>query len=246
MRRVMLIFGATSAIAQATAKRFALQRYEMHLVARAQAKLDEIARDLKVHGATDVFTYVQDIADLDSHQALVDQILERCDVIDIILHAHGVLGTQAEYEKDIRAVADMIQINYLSIVSLNQRLLPFLEKQGRGTIAIISSVAGDRGRASNFFYGSSKAALTAYSDGLRARLLPHGVHVCTIKPGFVASPMTANVKQGPLFASAEQAGLGIEKAILNQSGIAYIPKFWWFIMFVVKGIPDFIFKKLKF
>ena len=246
MRRVMLIFGATSAIAQATAKRFALQRYEMHLVARTQAKLDEIARDLKVHGASEVFTYVQDLADIDSHQSLMEKILERCDVIDIVLHAHGVLGSQKEFEHDTRAVADLIQTNFLSIVSINQHLMAFMEKQGRGTIAIISSVAGDRGRASNFFYGASKAALSTYSDGLRARLLPHGVHVVTIKPGFVSTPMTASMSQGPLFASAEQAGLGIERAIMNQIGIAYVPRFWWLIMFIVKNIPDFIFKKLKF
>jgi short-subunit dehydrogenase len=121
----------------------------------------------------------------------------------------------------------------------------FFEKQKHGVITVISSVAGDRGRQSNYIYGSAKAGLSVYLDGLRNRLYSAGVAVVTIKPGFVDTPMTAHLKKGFLFASPEKVARDILRAIEKRKCVVYTPWFWRWIMFVIKSIPETIFRKLK-
>jgi short-subunit dehydrogenase len=124
-------------------------------------------------------------------------------------------------------------------------LANYFEKRGEGTLAAISSVAGDRGRQSNYVYGTAKAAVNAYLQGLRNRLYSKGVHVLTIKPGFVDTPMTAHLKQGPLFASVDQVARDIVKAIEKKKCIIYTPWFWRWIMLVIRLIPESLFRRLK-
>jgi short-subunit dehydrogenase len=148
---------------------------------------------------------------------------------------------QSRYE-----VAEAIlRTNFLSAVSLITWLANYFETAQRGTLAVISSVAGDRGRKSNYVYGASKGGLNIFLDGVRNRIDRAGVHVLTIRPGFVATPMTAHLPQSPLFASPQRVAQDILKAIAQRKDVVYVPGFWAPIMFVIRGIPESIFKKLN-
>jgi short-subunit dehydrogenase len=136
-------------------------------------------------------------------------------------------------------------VNGTATIALANRIAQKLEAQGSGTLAIISSVAGDRGRASNYLYGSAKAAVSTYLSGLRQRLTPHGINVLTIKPGFVDTPMTAAFKKGALWAKPDQVARGIVHAIDKRRSVVYLPRFWWAIMAVIQGIPEFVFRRIK-
>ena len=193
----ILVLGATSAIAQATTRIYAARHASFYLVARNPEKLSAIAADAQVRGASKVHTQAFDLDDIGRHPALLAEVRQQFAHIDIALLAHGVLGDQAEAERDFAVTEAILRTNFLSVVSLATHLANEFERQKKGTIAVISSVAGDRGRKSNYVYGTSKAALTVFLQGLRNRLDRQGVQVLTIKPGFVATPMTAHLKQGP-------------------------------------------------
>ncbi len=238
------ILGATSAIAHETAKWFAPDNAEFFLVGRSQEKLETIANDLKVRGAKRVDSYTVDLADLDRHQALLDQTVATLEQVDILLIAHGTLGNQQLCEQSVAETLKEFSNNCTSVISLLTLYANFFEQQKHGTIAVISSVAGDRGRQSNYVYGTSKAAITAFLQGLRGRLAKSNVHVLTIKPGLIDTPMTAELKKGPLMASARSVGAGIYKAIQHKKEVIYLPAFWRPIMLVVKSIPERIFKRL--
>ena len=239
------ILGATSAIAHETAKCFAKDNAEFFLVGRSEAKLETIANDLKVRGAKRIDTYAVDLADLDLHQVLLDQTVATLGQIDVLLIAHGTLGNQQLCEQSITEMLKEFTNNCTSVISLLTLFANYFEQQKRGTIAVISSVAGDRGRQSNYVYGTAKAAITAFLQGLRGRLAKSGVSVLTIKPGLIDTPMTADLKKGPLMASAHSVGEGIYKAIQHKKEVVYLPAFWLPIMFVVKSIPERIFKRLS-
>jgi decaprenylphospho-beta-D-erythro-pentofuranosid-2-ulose 2-reductase len=161
------------------------------------------------------------------------------------LLAHGILGNQAEAEASYSAAEAVFHTNFLSAVSLITWLANYFESTKQGTLAVISSVAGDRGRKSNYVYGASKGALSIFLDGVRNRIDRAGVQVLTIKPGFVATPMTAHVAQGVLFAQPSQVARGIVKAIERRRDVVYLPTFWAIIMLVLRLIPRRIFKKLN-
>ncbi len=165
--------------------------------------------------------------------------------LDVALIAHGVLGDQAEAEKDFAAAEAILHTNFLSAVSLVTWLANYFEAEHRGTIAVISSVAGDRGRKSNYVYGASKGGLNIFLDGVRNRIDRAGVNVLTIKPGFVATPMTAHLPRGPLFAQPAQVAKHIVRAIDKRRDVAYVPPFWALIMLVVRSIPRRVFKKMN-
>jgi decaprenylphospho-beta-D-erythro-pentofuranosid-2-ulose 2-reductase len=162
--------------------------------------------------------------------------------VDLALLAHGVLGDQAAAERDYFAAEPILVTNFLSAVSLLTWLANYCDSQGRGTLAVISSVAGDRGRKSNYVYGASKAGLDAFLSGLRNRCDRSGVQVLTIKPGFVATPMTAHVPKNRLFATPEQVAHGILNAIRTRKDVVYVPWFWRPIMAIIKAVPERIFK----
>lgn len=241
----VLIIGATSAIAQETAKCFAAQGADLFLVGRNAEKMSAIASDLKVRGAHAVESYTADLSDLSSHQALLDAVLQSMSGLDAALIAHGTLGDQKQSEADVQDMLQEFNTNGLSYLSLMTLLGNLFEKQGRGTLAVISSVAGERGRGSNYVYGSAKGAVSLFAQGLRNRLSKAGVAVVTVKPGFVDTPMTAGLKKNPLYASAESVGKRIHAAMLKGEDIVYVPFFWSYIMLIIRNIPERIFKKLK-
>ncbi|MFM8269568.1 MAG: SDR family oxidoreductase [Pseudomonadota bacterium] len=240
-----LILGATSAIAIEVSKLFGKRGDTLFLVARNSEKLDAVRKDLEVRGAKIGGFSVSDLNHVSAHKALLGQALETLGGLDTVLIAHGTLGDQKACEQDFELAEKEIQSNFLSSVSLLTHLGNEMEKRKSGTIAVICSVAGDRGRQSNYIYGSAKGALALFLQGLRNRLFSSGVSVLTIKPGFVDTPMTALVKKNFLFAKPEKIAQGILKAIDKKKDVVYLPCFWWAIMMVIKAIPERVFKKLK-
>lgn len=244
MRKLMIV-GATSAIAEASARLFAADGDSMFLVARDPLKLDAMAADLRVRGATKVDTFALDINDLSRHEELVAQAANRLDGLDTVLIAHGTLPDQQACQRSVSLTLDELSTNCLSVISLLTLLANRFEEQGTGVLAVISSVAGDRGRQSNYVYCTAKAAVSTFLQGLRNRLQPHGVQVITIKPGFVDTPMTAGFSKGPLWASASAVAKGIHGAVDRGHDVVYLPWFWRFIMLAIRSTPEAIFKRLR-
>ena len=244
MKRV-LILGATSAIARATARIFAERGDRLFLVARDDAKLEATAQDLRSRGAEGVDYASADLADDTRHEALVEEAIQTLGGLDIVLIAYGTLPDQKALEGSFKDTQEALQVNFTSVVSLLTLLANRLEAQRSGTLAVISSVAGDRGRASNYVYGTAKGALSLFVQGLRNRLHGAGVHVLTIKPGFVDTPMTAEVKKNVLFAKPEQIAAGIVAAIDKKREVVYLPFFWRWLMLVIRALPEPLFKRLK-
>jgi decaprenylphospho-beta-D-erythro-pentofuranosid-2-ulose 2-reductase len=242
----ILILGATSAIAIATMRIYAARGASFYLVARNSEKLSVVAADAQVRGASHVFTRVLNLDEIHQHAELLARAVQKLSGLDMALIAQGVLGDQGEAERDFAAAEAIIRTNFVSVLSLVTSLANYFEQRRSGTIAVISSVAGDRGRKSNYIYGTSKAAVTVLLAGLRNRLDRLGVQVLTIKPGFVASPMTARLKQGILFASPETIARGIVSAIEHRKDVVYLPWFWWPIMAIIRMVPEKIFKRLNF
>lgn len=239
------VFGATSAIATATARLWAAEGHRLFLVARNEQALDRLRADLEVRGASAVTVRVADLSDLDAHDALIREAAEALGGMDIALLAHGVLGDQHASEQDFETALGEITINALSPLSLLTILANTFEAQGRGTIVALSSVAGDRGRASNYVYGAAKAALSTFMQGLGQRLQPAGVDVLTVKPGFVDTPMTEAFDKNFLWASPEQVAASIVRATVRGRSVLYTPWFWRFIMAAVRAVPEPIFRRLK-
>lgn len=241
----VLIIGATSAIAEATARVFAARGEELYLIARNPTRLETIQKDLEIRGAHKVATAVLDINDLDRHAAVLDAAWSTMREVDVVLIAHGTLPDQKACETSADLTLKEFNTNATSTIGLLTPIASRLESQRKGTLAVISSVAGDRGRSNNYIYGAAKAALTAFTSGLRQRLFRSGVTVITVKPGFVDTPMTSEFKKGFLWAAPGQIAKGIVKAIDRRQGILYVPWFWRFIMFVIKHIPETLFVRIK-
>ncbi len=244
MRRILII-GATSAIAEATARHFARDGARLFLVGRNSERLSAVASDLKLRGATQVESEVMDVNDTNRHGALLDQVYSTLGGLDTVLIAHGTLPDQKACEASFSLTLQELQTNCLSTISLLTHIANRFEAQKNGSIAVITSVAGDRGRQSNYIYGTAKAAVNTFLQGLRGRLHKSGVAIITIKPGFVDTPMTSSLKKGLLWAKPEQIGLGIYKSINKKSDTAYLPWFWRLFMFIINIIPERLFKYLK-
>lgn len=244
MKRV-LILGATSAIAQECAKLFAGRGDHLYLVGRNAERLEAIASDLKVRGAGAVSTRSVDLNDLTAHEALVSGAQSALGGLDVALIAHGTLGDQKACEKDFAQAEQELRTNFLSAASLITLLANRFEAQRGGALAVISSVAGDRGRQSNYVYGAGKAAISAFTSGVRNRLAPAGVSVLTVKPGFVDTPMTAATPKNKLFVGPDRIARGIVQGIDRRKDVIYLPGFWRLIMFIVRSVPERVFKRLK-
>ncbi len=245
MMKKVLVLGATSAIAQATVRLLSARGVALYLVGRHAERLEAVARDARTRGASRVETEVLDLDDLSQHEALVARAEAALGGLDGALLAHGILGDQAQAQGSYAETEKVLRTNFLSAVSLLTPLANRFESQRTGTLVVISSVAGDRGRQSNYVYGASKGALTVFLQGLRNRLAPAGVAVVTVKPGFVDTPMTAAVKKNPLFASPEAVARGLLRAVDAGRDEVYLPDFWRPIMFLIRGIPERVFKRLK-
>ena len=241
-----IIVGACSAIAEATARIWAARGGKLYLLGRNQDKLDVLAQDLTVRGAQQVVTKVFDACDYGSHDTLLATAAAELGSVDGIFVAHGTLPDQRACEADFVTARKEFETNGMSVISLVTQAANYFESQGSGTIAVITSVAGDRGRQSNYLYGSAKAAVSTFLEGVRNRLAAKGVHVITIKPGFVDTPMTDGMdKSGPLWAQPEDVAMSIVKAIDKERNVVYVPWFWQLIMLIIRHIPEFIFKKLS-
>ena len=241
----ILIIGATSAIAQEVAKLYAEKGSKLFLVARDNQKLDQVAMDLKVRGAGAVDHLSQDLLDTDQHAILIKKADEALGSIDIALIAHGTLPDQKQCENSVDQTLQELQINFLCSVSLSTLLANYFEKQGKGCLAVISSVAGDRGRQSNYIYGAAKGGLSIFLQGLRNRLSRTGICVLTIKPGFVITPMTKDFKKGILWAQPTQVAEDIVNAIQKRKNVVYVPWFWRWIMVIIRAIPESVFKRMS-
>lgn len=242
----VLVIGATSAIAKATARIYAEQGCTLHLIARNEEQLNALASDLSVRGAAKVSQGVLDLNKFAEHEMLLNTAFAELGTVDIAIICHGSLPDQEKVEKNFRQALKELNTNGLSVISLLTDLAPRFVDQGAGTIAVITSVAGDRGRQPNFVYGAAKSLVSTYLQGLRGTLLAHNVHVVDIRPGLVDSPMTAQFSKGPLWSSPERVAQKIVKSIRRGSHTVYVPGYWRIIMFVVRAIPDFAFKRLKF
>ena len=243
--RRVLIVGATSAIANETARLYAASGARLFLVARNPQRLSAVADDLRVRGAAEAGTAVLDVRDTGRHEEVVSAALAALGGLDVVLLAQGVLPDPIRCRQDASYALDSLAVNFTSSVSLLTLLGQRLEAQGSGVLAVITSVAGDRGRQSNYVYGAAKGALAIFLQGLRNRLHRSGVVVITLKPGFVDTPMTAAIPKNPLFASASRAGRAIHRAIEARRDVVYIPWFWRPIMAVVNHLPEAVFKRLR-
>jgi decaprenylphospho-beta-D-erythro-pentofuranosid-2-ulose 2-reductase len=243
--RKILVLGATSGIAEATCRIWALQGASMFLVARNPEKLAAVAADLRARGASYIDTAVVDLDDTEQHPALLAHAVNSLAGLDVAYLAHGVLGDQQKAEQDFHTAAHILHTNFMAPVSLLTWLANFCVQRRSGTIAVLSSVAGDRGRKSNYVYGSSKAGLSAFLAGLRNRVDREGVTILTIKPGPTKTAMTAGMKGHEKFADVDTVAQSIVKAIDNRQDNLYVPLQWQPIMFVIRNIPERIFKKLN-
>lgn len=243
--RKILIVGATSAIAEATARIWAQHGDHLFLVARNREKLEAVAADLQVRGCQKIITYVMDANNFDAHTPMLDAAEQAMNGLDTVLIAHGTLSDQSACQQSVEVTMQEILTNALSVIALLTHIANRFEQQKNGTIAVISSVAGDRGRQSNYVYGSTKAMVTVFTSGLRQRLYKAGVSVVTIKPGFIDTPMTVDLKKGPLWVSPEAIARGIHAAIEKRCDVIYTPWFWLGIMTVIKLMPEKIFKKIN-
>lgn len=244
MTRRIVIFGATSSIAQALARRLVTGPARFVLVARDAARLNAVADDLRARGAAEVLVSVADLDDVARHAALVEDAAARLGGFDLVVDAHGVLGEPARYDVDGLEAARVLHTNLVSAVSL----LTFAagRVQAGGCVVGISSVAGDRGRGSNAVYGASKAGLTAFLSGLRARLSRSGVTVITVKPGPVDTPMTSHLPRTRAFASPDAVARDVARAVERRREVVYTPARWRLVMAVVRAIPERWFKRLRF
>jgi len=244
MQRILIV-GASSAIAEAAARLFAARGDALFLAGRNAARLQAIAADLKLRGAAQTGVFVLDARAFERFPALLQAATERLGGLDAALIAHGTLPDQAACQQSVDLLREEFDVNALSFMALCTGLANQFEAQGRGVIAVTSSVAGDRGRQSNYVYGSAKAAVTAFTSGLRQRLYPKGVRVVTIKPGFVSTPMTAAFRKGALWAAPASVAADIVRAMDGGKAMIYTPWFWRPIMWIIRSVPESIFRRLR-
>ncbi|MBT2338539.1 MULTISPECIES: SDR family oxidoreductase [Pseudomonas] len=242
----ILIVGAASAIACACARRWAIEQSEFFLVARDESKLLQTCADLKARGASRVIPCVTDLGNIDAQGIMLEQCLAAMQSVDICLIAYGSLPNQHECERSVESAMAEFANNGSSVIALLTRLASLMIVQRSGTLAVISSVAGDRGRPSNYVYGAAKAAVSTFCEGLRARLFKSGVHVITIKPGFVDTPMTRGLAFPALLVAQPEAVAGrIVAGIERKVSVLYVPAFWALIMCLIRALPQSLFKRLN-
>ena len=241
----MLIVGATSAIAAETARAYAASGARLFLTGRNPDRLAAVADDLRVRGASRVETAHLDLNELSRHQEIVDAAFAAFGGLDVALIAHGTLPDQSRCQDSVSETLAALAVNFTSTIALLTLVAGRFEAQGQGCIAVITSVAGDRGRQSNYVYGAAKGGVDVFLQGLRNRLHRSGVAVVTLKPGFVDTPMTAEIPKNLLFASPRRVGRAIHRAVEARRDVVYIPWFWRPIMFLITSLPEAVFKRLR-
>jgi decaprenylphospho-beta-D-erythro-pentofuranosid-2-ulose 2-reductase len=241
----ILILGANSAIAKSTARIWAAKGDKIYLVGRSEKKLSALIQDLKARGNPNIFGEAIDLTDFSQHDSLLARAKHQLGGIDLALIAHGALGDQKAAERSWEASKELLDVNFMSPASLSSRLANEFESSKHGHLCVITSVAGDRGRASNYVYGTAKGALSIFLSGLRNRLAALNVTVTDLRLGFVDTPMTEAFPKGALWASPEAVAQGIVTTVERKKDVVYLPWFWCWIMMIIRNIPEKIFKSLK-
>lgn len=235
----VLIIGATSSLAQALCRVLGTRGCNLVLMGRDEAELETLAGDIKTRFGVECRIV---LADMSESNFAAEDCIAQAGAFDHAIIAAGEMGS--DNPDDLDNIAHVTAINYTLPAQLATVIAAHMAQQGAGTLAIISSVAGDRGRASNYHYGSAKAALSTFSSGLRNRYAKQGVHVMTVKPGFIDTPMTWGMKS-KLIASREYAAEKIVTGMEKNRNVKYVPCFWRLIMLIIIHIPERIFKKLR-
>lgn len=241
----IVITGAGSAIAQAVARQYAERGASFFLIDCNDELLQMVAADLSVRGAKHVEAVTGNMEEYAQHAGMLEAANNLLGGVDLILIAHGTLPDQIKCEESWEAAREAWRINGLSAMSFMTEAANFLAAKGQGMLVVISSVAGDRGRKSNYVYGSAKGALTIFAQGLRNRLVDQGVHVLTVKPGFIDTPMTKDFKKGLLWVKPEVVARSIVRGIAKKQTVIYVPWFWRYIMLVIRLIPERIFMRMS-
>lgn len=244
MKKVLII-GATSGIAQALAGQLARAGADLYLLGRSPARLELVAADLKSRYAAKVAVAAIDFADFSTHAAAIQRAVEHLGGLDAAILCHGSLADQKACERNAKLAEAEFCANCLSAMSFLSALANRFETWRAGQIIVLSSVAGDRGRQSNYVYGAAKAGLTAYLQGLRNRLYFSRVNVLTVKPGFVDTAMTSHLQKGLLMASPEKVARDILRAAAKRRCVLYTPWFWRWIMLIIRLIPEPVFRRMK-
>ena len=241
----ILVLGATSGMAEACIRRWAARGDSLYLIARNADRLAAVAADAQVRGASYVDSAVANLDDTAAHPELLARAINSLAGLDIAFLALGVLGDQAAAESNFATADQILHTNFIAPVSLLTWLAKYCAQRHSGTLAVMSSVAGERGRKSNYVYGSSKAGLTAFTDGLRNRIDREGVRVITIKPGPVKTAMTEGMKGHEKMADLDKVADTLVAIIDKGGDVVYVPGLWRIIMAVIRSIPERIFKKLN-
>jgi decaprenylphospho-beta-D-erythro-pentofuranosid-2-ulose 2-reductase len=240
----VLIVSAGSDMASACAQKYASHGYDLLLTSREPQKIKTLLSDLEIRHQVKAECLKLDILNYSEHDAFIKSVFEKADQLEGVIIFCGYLGDQQLAQQNFAESEKIIDSNFSGIVSLLNPIANIFEQRGSGFIIAVSSVAGERGRKSNYIYGASKAALTAYLSGLRNRLQDKGVKVITVKPGFVNTQMTAAMDlPKALTAEATEVAEAIFNAQKNQRDVIYVKKIWWLIMYIIRCLPEFIFKK---
>ena len=242
----VLLTGATSGIGQALARRLAKDGRDLVLLARDSDEVERLKADLELRWSIRAEVRLFDAVDTESHSQIIADVIDTAGLDGAIL-CHGYMVDQSVAETHRQDAERTIDVNYTSYVTLFSALAPHFQKQEKGFLCAVSSVAGDRGRQSNFIYGSAKGALTIYLQGLRNAMHAYNVQVLTVKPGFVDTGMTWGLldPDSPLVASPEKVANDIVRAIEKRKNSIYTPWFWRWIMLILRSIPETVFKRLK-
>ncbi len=240
----VLILGALSDVAQALAHEYASKKHSVMLAARQSERLSSIVSDLEIRYGIKAYSLEFDACAFESHVAFYDALPVSPDVVICVF---GYLGDTEKGLHDWAEAKKILDVNYVGAVSiLNVAASSMIKQNIQGTIIGISSVAGERGRQSNFLYGSAKAGFTAYLSGLRNKLFHHGIHVLTVKPGFIKTAMTEGMPLNPkLTASTQQVAKAIYRAAEKKKNVLYVLWMWKYIMCIIRNIPEGMFKKMK-
>lgn len=246
--RRIVVLGATSTIAEATARRYAASRASILLAGRGADRLDAVKADLEVRGASWVLSWPVDLAATPDAAAELTRMTEAIGGVDAIFLFYGVLGDQRRAESDMVGLEEMLRVNFSSAAAWCVAAAGILEQQKHGVLVVTSSVAGDRGRQSNYLYGAAKAGITVLVEGIAHRLAPSGARAVAVKLGFVDTKMTAHMpKSGPLWAKPEAVARHMQRIADDRASppVVYLPWFWRPIMTVVRAIPVSIFHRTK-
>ncbi|MBB6252870.1 SDR family oxidoreductase [Nitrospirillum iridis] len=246
--QTVVVLGATSAVAERYARLQAAQGARLVLAGRDPRRLDAIAADLRARGAAYVHLAVHDLASPSAgfDAAWAEMASKLGGRVDTALLAYGILGDQKAAEGDIAEMTRQLNTNMISACAWLTVAANQMERQGQGTLIAIASVAGDRGRKSNYVYGAAKGGLALFAQGMAHRFAGTNVKVLTVKPGFIDTPMTDGLaKGGPLWATPEKVAADIDRAARRGATTLYTPWFWMGIMMIIRNLPSFVFNRMK-